>query len=161
MQTALSWVRSHAAKLGIDEEVFSKYDLHIHVPAGAIPKDGPSAGITIVTALVSLLSGKSVRPLTAMTGEVTLTGHVLPIGGVKEKVLAAKRAGVQHVILPAENKMNLDEDVTPEQQQGLDIQFVRHMDEVIEFALPSNVAEERRDSEVRETVIASDPVAAV
>jgi ATP-dependent Lon protease len=114
-----------------------------------------------VTALVSLLSGKSVRPLTAMTGEVTLTGHVLPIGGVKEKVLSAKRAGVQHVILPAENKMNVEEDLTPEQLQNLDVHYVRHMDDVIEFALPSNVAEERRDSEVRETVIASDPVAAV
>ena len=94
MQAAFSWVRAHAEELNIDDDVFTKYDLHIHVPAGAIPKDGPSAGVTIVTALVSLLTDKQVRPKMAMTGEITLSGNVLPIGGVKEKFLAAKRAGV-------------------------------------------------------------------
>ena len=100
MQAAFSWVRAHAEELKIDDDVFTKYDLHIHVPAGAIPKDGPSAGVTIVTALVSLLTDKQVRPQMAMTGEITLSGNVLPIGGVKEKFLAAKRAGVTRHHLP-------------------------------------------------------------
>ncbi len=104
MQAAFSWVRAHAEQLKIDDDVFTKCDLHIHVPAGAIPKDGPSAGVTIVTALVSLLTDKQVRPKMAMTGEITFSGNVLPIGGVKEKFLAAKRAGVTDIIFPAENQ---------------------------------------------------------
>src|SRR5208282_5840904 len=137
MQAGLSWVRSNAALLGIQEDFFEKHDIHIHVPAGAIPKDGPSAGVTIVTALVSLLTNRPVRTLTAMTGEITLSGNVLPIGGVKEKVLAAKRAGVRDVILPAENKMNVEEDLTPEQLENLSIHYVKTIGEVLELALPS------------------------
>jgi ATP-dependent Lon protease len=153
MQAGLSWVRSNAKQLGIDEEFFATHDIHIHVPAGAIPKDGPSAGVTIVTALVSLLSGKQVRPLTAMTGEITLSGNVLPVGGIKEKVLAAKRAGVHDVILPAENKTNVEEDLTPEQLIGLTPHYVKTIDEVLEFALPSSPREELQDAEEREKVL--------
>ena len=159
MQAALSWVRSNAKQLGVDEEFFANHDIHIHVPAGAIPKDGPSAGVTIVTALVSLLTGKLVRPLTAMTGEITLSGNVLPVGGIKEKVLAAKRAGVQDVILPADNKTNVVEDLTPEQLEGLNTHFVKTIDEVLELALPSSTREERKDAEVREKVLTGQPVA--
>ena len=118
IQAAYSWVRSHAKELGIDEGFFSDHDIHIHVPAGAIPKDGPSAGVTMITTLVSLLTDKPVRPLTAMTGEITLSGNVLPIGGIKEKALAAKRAGVTDIILPAENQQNVEEDLTPEQHRA-------------------------------------------
>jgi len=155
MQAALSWVRSNAKQLNIDEEFFANHDIHIHVPAGAIPKDGPSAGVTIVTALVSLLSGKQVRPLTAMTGEITLSGNVLPVGGIKEKVLAAKRAGVHDVILPAENKTNVEEDLTPEQLVGLNTHYVKTIDQVLEFALPSSRREEIQDAEEREKVLST------
>ncbi|MGA3104834.1 MAG: endopeptidase La [Terriglobales bacterium] len=153
MQAGLSWVRSNAKELGIDEEFFATHDIHIHVPAGAIPKDGPSAGVTIVTALVSLLTGKQVRPLTAMTGEITLSGNVLPVGGIKEKVLAAKRAGVHDVILPAENKTNVEEDLTPEQLVGLTTHYVKTVDEVLAFALPSSPREELQDAEERYKVL--------
>ncbi len=155
MQAGLSWVRSNAKELGIDEEFFANHDIHIHVPAGAIPKDGPSAGVTIVTALVSLLTGKQVRPLLAMTGEITLSGNVLPVGGIKEKVLAAKRAGVHDVILPAENKTNVEEDLTPEQLLGLTPHYVKTVDEVLAFALPSSAREERLDAEEREKVLST------
>ncbi len=155
MQAGLSWVRSNAKQLGIDEEFFANHDIHIHVPAGAIPKDGPSAGVTIVTALVSLLSGKQVRPLTAMTGEITLSGNVLPVGGIKEKVLAAKRAGVHDVILPADNKTNVEEDLTPEQLLGLTTHYVKTIDEVLEFALPASPRQELQDAEEREKVLSN------
>ncbi len=155
MQAGLSWVRSNAAQLGIPEDFFEKHDLHIHVPAGAIPKDGPSAGVTIVTALVSLLTGKQVRPLLAMTGEITLSGNVLPIGGVKEKFLAAKRAGVHDVIFPAENKMNVEEDLTPEQLQDVSVHYVKTIDEVLAIALPTSPAEEKQDAEEREVLTGS------
>jgi len=160
MHAALTWVRSNAPKLGIDEEWFSHHDLHIHVPAAAIPKDGPSAGISITTALVSLLTDRAVKPYTAMTGEVTLSGDVLPIGGVKEKVLAAKRANVKHVILPADNKMNVEEDLTPEQLSGIEIHYVRHIEEALDIALPKTGKEEAHDQKEKEKVVAGDPVAA-
>jgi ATP-dependent Lon protease len=158
MQAGLSWVRSNAALLGIQEDFFEKHDIHIHVPAGAIPKDGPSAGVTIVTALVSLLTNRPVRPLLAMTGEITLSGNVLPIGGVKEKVLAAKRAGVHDIILPAENKTNVEEDLTPEQLENVEIHYVKLISEVLELALPATPREEKQDAEEREKVLSEQPV---
>ena len=153
MQAALTWVRSNAKQLGLDEEFLKEMDIHIHVPAGAVPKDGPSAGVTMATALVSLLTGKQVRPLTAMTGEITLSGNVLPVGGIKEKFLAAKRAGVRHVILPAENRQNVEEDLTPEQIEGVQIHFVNSIDEALTIALPHDEAELRHDAEEREQVL--------
>jgi len=155
MQAALSWVRSNARELGVDEEFFANHDIHIHVPAGAIPKDGPSAGVTIVTALVSLLTGKQIRPLTAMTGEITLSGNVLPVGGIKEKVLAAKRAGVHDVILPADNRTNVEEDLTAEQLQDLNTHYVKTVEDVLDLALPSSPREERQDAEEREKVLST------
>jgi ATP-dependent Lon protease len=136
MQAALTWVRSNAERLGVTEDFFSGHDIHIHVPAGAIPKDGPSAGVTMATALVSLLTKQRIEPLIAMTGEITLSGNVLPVGGIKEKVLAAKRAGVRDVILPAENKMNVDEDLTPEQLENLNVHYVKTIEEALRLALP-------------------------
>jgi ATP-dependent Lon protease len=149
MQAALTWVRSNATRLGIDEEFFKDHDIHIHVPAGA----SPSAGVTMATALVSLLTDRPVRPLTGMTGEITLSGNVLPIGGVKEKFLAAKRAGVKDVIFPADNRMNVEEDLTPEQLDGVNVHFVSTIEEVLEIALPTSKQEERQDEEVRERVL--------
>src|SRR3984957_5001533 len=146
MQAAHSWVRSNAQALGIDEDFFSNHDIHIHVPAGAIPKDGPSAGVTIATALVSLLAGKRVRPLLAMTGEITLSGNVLPVGGIKEKVLAAIRAGVKDVILPAENKMNVEEDLTGEQLGGLGIHYVKTIEEALAVSLPAVAQGDRKST---------------
>ena len=158
MQAALSWVRSNAAALGLKEDFTSEQDLHIHVPAGAIPKDGPSAGVAMATAIVSLMTDTPIHPLTAMTGEITLSGNVLPVGGIKEKVLAAKRAGVRDVILPAENKTNVEEDLTPEQLENLAVHYVKIIDEVLEIALPSNAREEKQDAEEREKVLSAQPV---
>src|SRR5450631_1481736 len=158
MQAALTWVRSNAKEFNIDEGFFADHDIHIHVPAGAIPKDGPSAGVTMATALVSLLKDRPVRPLTSMTGEITLSGNVLPVGGIKEKVLAAKRAGVHDVILPADNKMNVEEDLTPEQLENLNVHYVKTIREVLELALPTTMVEEQRDAEEREKVLAEVPV---
>jgi len=158
MQAALTWVRSNASRLGIQESFFADHDIHIHVPAGAIPKDGPSAGVTMATTLVSLLTDHPVRPLTAMTGEITLSGNVLPVGGIKEKVLAAKRAGVRDVILPAENKTDVEEDLTPEQLENLNVHYVKLIDEALEVALPSSPHEEKQDAEEREKVLSGQPV---
>ena len=135
VKAALTWVRAHTAELRIDEDFFSKSDIHIHVPAGSIPKDGPSAGVTMVTTLVSLLTGRPVRPKLAMTGEITLSGKVLPVGGIKEKVLAAHRLGIREVILPRENEKNVKEDLPPEIARDIQFHFVGRIAEVIEVAL--------------------------
>jgi ATP-dependent Lon protease len=153
MQAALTWVRSHARELGLEEDLLKDTDLHIHVPAGAIPKDGPSAGVTMATTLVSLLTDRPVRPLTAMTGEITLSGNVLPVGGIKEKFLAAKRAGVTTIILPTENRLNVEEDLMPDQTEGVDIHYASRIEDVLAVALPSSQAEERHDEQVREEVL--------
>jgi ATP-dependent Lon protease len=138
-QAALSYIRARADKLGIPPDFFENCDLHIHVPAGATPKDGPSAGITMATSLASLLTGRPVRPHLAMTGEITLRGRVMPIGGVKEKVLAARRAGVTTVILPRRNEKDL-EDVPTNVRQELQFHFVDTIDEVLDIALePTSV----------------------
>jgi len=134
MTTALSWVRANAERYGVDPDFFRKHDIHIHVPSGAVPKDGPSAGVAMVTALVSLLTGRPVRPRVAMTGEISLSGFVLPVGGIKEKVLGAKRAGIREVILPAENEANVKEDLE-NVIEGIQIHYVKNADQALEFAL--------------------------
>jgi ATP-dependent Lon protease len=133
-RAALSFVRSHAAELGVEPSALDATDLHIHVPAGAVPKDGPSAGVTIFTALVSLLSARRVRPDTAMTGECTLRGRVLPVGGIKAKVLAAHRAGIRRVVLPENNRRDLDE-VPEATRDQMEFIFASDMTQVLAAAL--------------------------
>jgi ATP-dependent Lon protease len=142
-QAALSWVRSRAERLGIPPDFFENSDIHIHVPHGAIPKDGPSAGVTIATSLASLLTGRHVRPNVAMTGEITLRGKVEPVGGIKEKVLAAKRAGIDTVILPRRNEKDL-EDVPPAARAALRFILVDAVDEVLENALEPDTGRSQR-----------------
>jgi ATP-dependent Lon protease len=133
-QAALSFARAYAATHGIGEDFFAKHDLHVHVPAGSIPKDGPSAGITIGSAILSVLTGKPINRRLAMTGEITLRGDVLPIGGLKEKTLAAKLAGIQQVIVPKLNRRDLA-DIPATITDGLTFHFVDHMDDVLKLAL--------------------------
>lgn len=144
-RAALSWFRAHAAAYGTDPDFFKNAEIHFHVPSGAIPKDGPSAGVTIVTALASELTGRPVRGDIAMTGEVTLSGRVLPVGGIKEKVLAARRAGIREVILPRSNEKHVMEDLSDELRRELTIHFVQSVDEVLLLALtPGSKAADRR-----------------
>ena len=131
---ALTYMRAHAKDVGIDETFFDGTDIHIHVPAGAIPKDGPSAGIAMLVTLASLLTGKQVRKDVAMTGEITLRGDVLPVGGIKEKVLAAHRAGIREVILPHVNEKDLP-DIPEPIRKSMQFHLVRAMPEALELAL--------------------------
>jgi ATP-dependent Lon protease len=131
---ALSYLRSKAKEWGVPEDFYEEYDIHIHVPAGAQPKDGPSAGVTLFVALFSILTGRPVKNDVAMTGEITLRGAVLPVGGIKEKVLAAKRAGLKKVILPDRNQKDLD-DVPANVREGMEFLFIKRVDEVIDLAI--------------------------
>jgi len=134
-RAALSWFRAHAAAYGADPDFFKSSEIHLHVPSGAIPKDGPSAGVTMVTALASELTRRPVRGDIAMTGEITLSGRVLPVGGIKEKVLAARRVGIREVILPRQNEKNINEDLTEELRRELTVHYVQSVDEVLLLAL--------------------------
>ena len=148
-QAALTYVRSRHEKLGIPEDVFNEHDVHVHVPAGAVPKDGPSAGITLATALASALSERAIKPLLAMTGEVTLRGRVLGIGGLKEKTIAARRAGVTEVLIPRENSHNM-EDIPESVKSHLKIRLVDHMDDVLDIALLPRPTVEEGETEREE-----------
>ena len=136
--TALSYIKAHHDQLGIPVEKFSELDVHIHVPQGAIPKDGPSAGITMLTSLTSAFTDKKVKQAIAMTGEITLRGRVLPVGGIKEKMLAAKRSGIKKVILCSENEKNVNQ-IPQEYLEGMEFVYVDDMAQVIVEAIGINV----------------------
>ena len=144
VSVARSYIRSIAPELGIETDVFENHDIHIHVPSGAIPKDGPSAGVTMITAITSLLTGLPVAPTVAMTGEITLRGAVLPVGGIKEKVLAAHRAGIKHVLLPKKNQKDLPE-IPDEIAAELTFTTVSRMEEVLAVALGEENLQKLRD----------------
>ena len=131
---AMEYIKSNADEYGIDSDVFDKYNVHIHVPEGATPKDGPSAGITMLTSLVSLFTQRKVKKSLAMTGEITLRGKVLPVGGIKEKILAAKRARIKEIILCADNRKDIEE-IKAEYLKGLTFHYVTDMSEVIDIAI--------------------------
>jgi ATP-dependent Lon protease len=155
-QAALSYVRTNAEKYGIPKDFLEKSDIHIHIPAGGMPKDGPSAGVTMFTALVSMLTGVRVRHDVAMTGEITLRGRVLPIGGLKEKVLAAHRAGIKRVIVPERNKPDLDE-VPNEVKNDLEFVFVSKMDQVLDAALEEKLAPKNPDDKDKKETSPATP----
>src|SRR5690606_18924369 len=149
-RAALSWTRAHAAEWGIDPDFYRNAEIHLHVPSGAIPKDGPSAGVTMVVALVSELSGRPVRGDIAMTGEITLSGRVLPVGGIKEKVLAARRVGIHEVILPRQNEKNVNEDLQRELREDMRIHLVTTIEEALHLALQEkSPAEEEAATELQ------------
>jgi ATP-dependent Lon protease len=133
-EAAYSYVRSNCDKFNIDKEFYKKFDIHLHVPAGAIPKDGPSAGVTMATAIISLLTNKPVNSEFGMTGEISLRGNVLPIGGLKEKSTAAHRSGLKHILAPDLNKRDLEE-IPEKVRKDLKITFVKEVEEVIKLAL--------------------------
>jgi ATP-dependent Lon protease len=158
-QAAMSYVRSRAEELGLDKDFYQKIDIHLHIPEGAIPKDGPSAGVTIATSLVSALTGTLVRHDLAMTGEITLRGRVLPIGGLKEKILAAHRAGIKKVLFPEENVKDLQE-VPAEVLKAVQVESVSHVDEVLRKALilddPGSFLV-RRETDLAQAIYPSEP----
>jgi ATP-dependent Lon protease len=149
-QAALSWVRAHTETLGLPEDWFATHDVHVHVPAGAVPKDGPSAGVTMATAIASLVLGEPVSDEVGMTGEITLTGQVLPIGGLREKSLAAQRAGLKRVIFPRENEPDLDE-LPPETRQALEFVPADTIEEVFDAAFDGKRRARRRPTAVGRT----------
>jgi ATP-dependent Lon protease len=132
--TALTYLQSNAKKIGINSTLFEKKNIHVHVPEGAVPKDGPSAGITIMTAITSVLTSKRVKPYLAMTGEITLRGQVLPVGGIKEKVLAARRAGLKEIVMCWQNERDVKE-IEPAFIKGLTFHYVKTMQQVLDIAL--------------------------
>ncbi len=134
VEAARSWLRTRAPELAISPELFTDSDVHLHVPAGAVPKDGPSAGVAMVISLASLFTGRPVRPDVAVTGEITLRGKILPVGGIKEKVLAAKRAGIQRVVLPEKNRRDVDE-IEEGLLDGLQLEYVEMIDEALQRTL--------------------------
>jgi ATP-dependent Lon protease len=166
-RAALSWLRTHAREYSIDPDFFKSAEMHVHVPSGAIPKDGPSAGVTMVAAMASELTGRPVRGDLAMTGEITLSGRVLPVGGIKEKVLAARRVGIHEVILPTQNAKNINEDLTPELREDLSVHLVSTVDEVLALALqpvssdtrPGEGGKKRRDEAKNEDTPTRQPPA--
>jgi ATP-dependent Lon protease len=134
-RTALSWFRANAQRYGVDPSFYKDAEIHLHVPSGAVPKDGPSAGVTMVCALASELTGRSVRGDVAMTGEISLSGRVLPVGGIKEKVLASRRHGITELILPRQNEKNVNEDLTEELRKELRIHYVTEISDAVAIAL--------------------------
>jgi ATP-dependent Lon protease len=134
VEAARSWLRSHGEELALDAKIFEESDVHVHVPSGAVPKDGPSAGVGMVTSLASLFTDRPVAPYIAMTGEITLRGKVLPVGGIKEKLLAAKRAGIQAVVLPERNRQDVEE-IPVRLLEGLDLRYVGTIDEALQYTL--------------------------
>ncbi|MFN4079570.1 MAG: S16 family serine protease, partial [Saprospiraceae bacterium] len=145
---AMSYIKAHAGQFGLDQEVFDKTDIHIHVPEGAIPKDGPSAGVTMLTAIASAFLQKPVKPFLAMTGEITLRGKVLPVGGIKEKILAARRAGLKEVLLCKDNAKHVAE-IEPEYIKGLQFHYVDVMSDVLNYALDLRPEQPTRPAKTR------------
>ncbi len=157
-RTALSWFRAHAQHYGVEPSFYKDSEIHLHVPSGAIPKDGPSAGVTMVSALASQLTGRPVRGDIAMTGEITLSGRVLPVGGVKEKVLAARRHGITELILPRQNEKNVKEDLTEDLRKELTIHFVSEIGEGLAIALQPDAQQTHTPMPVERTTAEPAPV---
>jgi len=151
-RAALSWVRANAKRYGVNPDFYKDAEIHLHVPSGAIPKDGPSAGVTMAVALLSELTGRPVRGDLAMTGEITLSGRVLPVGGIKEKVLAARRHGVFEVVLPRQNERNVKEDLSDDLRRELTVRLVSTIDEVVAIALGLSGTDQDVGREMQESL---------